>query len=122
MASLRYLPVGLFGAVMGLCGLVLSARAAATALPGIVRAPAYFTEPWGALGTLAFAVLLPAYLVKCIRYPAEVLAEFNDPLRIGWCATLPVGMTLLAAAISPYLTTLADAIWCSAVALLAIYQ
>src|SRR6185436_7899248 len=55
--SLRYLPVALFGAVMGLSGLVLSARAAATALPGIVRAPAYFTEPWAALGALAFALL-----------------------------------------------------------------
>src|SRR4030095_11435887 len=55
--SLRYLSGGLFGAGMGLSGLVLSARAAATALPGIVRAPAYFTEPWAALGALAFVLL-----------------------------------------------------------------
>jgi tellurite resistance protein len=120
--SIRYLPVGLFGAVMGLSGLVLSARAAATALPGTVRAPAYFTEPWGALGAIAFAVLLPAYIVKWIRYPADARAEFADPARLGWCATLPVGMTLLAGAISPYLTVLADATWCSAVALLVAYQ
>jgi len=120
--SVRYLPVGLFGAVMGLCGLVLSARAAATALPGTVRAPAYFTEPWGALGALAFALLFPAYVAKWIRYPDDARAEFTDPARLGWCGALPVGMTLLAGAIAPYLTTLADAIWCSAVALLFLYQ
>lgn len=120
--SVRYLPAGLFGSVMGLCGLVLTARAAATALPGTVRAPAYFTEPWGLLGTIAFALLLPAYIIKWIRYPADARAEFVDPTRIGWCAALPVGMTLLAGAISPYLTTFADALWCTAVALLAAYQ
>jgi tellurite resistance protein len=107
---------------MGLSGLVLSARAAATALPGVVRAPAYFTEPWGALGALAFLLLLPAYLVKWIRYPADARAEFTDPARLGYCATLPVGMTLLAAAIAPYLTTIADALWCTAAALLLLFQ
>jgi tellurite resistance protein len=120
--SLRHLQVSLFGAVMGLSGLVLSARAAATALPGMVRAPAYFTEPWGALGALAFALLLPAYLVKWIRYPADARAEFTNPAQLGYCATLPVGMTLVAAAIAPYVTTIADALWCSAAALLLLFQ
>lgn len=120
--SVRYLPAGLFGAVMGLCGLALSARAAAVALPGTVRAPAYFTEPWAALGAIAFVLLFPAYLAKWFRYPQDARAEFSDPLRMGWCAALPVGMTLLAGTIAPYLTAIADAIWCSAVALLFIYQ
>jgi len=120
--SLRYLPVALFGAVMGLSGLVLSARAAATALPGIVRAPAYFTEPWAALGALAFALLFPAYVVKWIRYPAEARREFIEPGQLGYCATLPVGMTLLAGALAPYLPMLADVLWCSGAALLLLFQ
>ena len=120
--SVRYLPAGLFGAVMGLCGLALSARAAAVALPGTVRAPAYFTEPWAALGAIAFVLLFPAYLAKWIRYPQDARAEFDDPLRMGWCAALPVGMTLVAGAIAPYLAAAADAIWCAAVALLFTYQ
>ena len=107
---------------MGLSGLVLAARAAATALPGTVRAPAYFTEPWGALGAIAFAVLLPAYIVKWIRYTDDAAGEFTDPARLGYCAALPVGMTLLAGAIAPYVATVANAIWCSAVALLLLYQ
>ena len=41
--SLKNLHVGMYGAVMGLAGLGLSARAAATLFPGTFRAPAYFT-------------------------------------------------------------------------------
>ena len=48
--SVRDLPIGFYGAVMGLAGLALSARAAAPVFPGVVRAPAYFTEPWALLG------------------------------------------------------------------------
>ena len=36
----------MYGAVMGLAGLGLTARAAAPVWPGVFRAPAYFTEPW----------------------------------------------------------------------------
>src|SRR5205814_1520077 len=48
--NVRQVPIGMYGAVMGLAGLGLSARSAATVLPGYVRAPAYVTEPWVALG------------------------------------------------------------------------
>ena len=120
--SLRYLPVTLFGAVMGLAGLALSARAAATALPGIVRAPAYFTEPWAALGVLAFALLFPAYVMKWIRYPAGARSEFTDPAQLGYCATLPVGMTVLAGALAPSLPMSADVLWCCGAALLVLFQ
>ena len=41
---LKNLPIGMYGAVMGLVGLGLTARATATVLPGYLRAPAYFTE------------------------------------------------------------------------------
>ena len=119
---MRDLPVGLFGAVMGLAGLALAARAAATALPDIVPPAAYFSEPWAALGALAFALLLPAYVVKWIRYPAAARQEFTDPAQLGFCAALPVGMTLVAGALAPYLGPLADVIWCTGVALLFAFQ
>jgi tellurite resistance protein len=96
-------PIGAFGAVMGLAGLGLSARAAAPVLAGAVRAPAHFTEPWILLAALAFAWLLPAYLWKLVRAPQAVLEEFADPSRMGFCATLPLGMTLLGGGLAPYL-------------------
>ena len=42
----------MYGAVMGLAGLGLTARAAAPLFPGVFRAPAYFTELWVGLAVL----------------------------------------------------------------------
>ena len=118
--NLRQVPIGLFGAVMGLTGLGLSARAAATVLPGYVRAPAYVTEPWIALGVIAFLVLLAFYLVKLIKHPDTVRDEFVNPATLGFCGALPVGMTLVAGGLAPYMPAVADVIWwLSAVVLLA---
>jgi len=108
---LRKVPIGMYGAVMGITGLGLSARAAATVLPGYVRAPAYVTEPWVALGVIAFVVLLPLYLAKLVRYPDAVREEFMNPMQLGFCGALPVGMFLVGGGLAPYWFSLGDAIW-----------
>src|SRR5205807_1984889 len=83
--NVREVPIGMYGAVMGLAGLGLSARAAAPVLPGYVRAPAYVTEPWVALGVIAFLILLPLYLAKLVRFPAAVRVEFPYPVYLRLC-------------------------------------
>jgi len=120
--SVRDVPIGMYGAVMGLAGLGLSARAAAPVLPGYVRAPAYVTEPWVALGALALLVLLPLYAAKLVRYPAAVREEFTNPVEIGFCGALPVGMTLVAGGLAPYAPPVADALWWIGAALLLGFQ
>ena len=120
--SLRNLPIGLFGAVMGLVGLGLSARATATVLPGLLRAPAYFTELWVALGTLLFLIVTPLYLVKLFRFPDAVKAEFWNPVTLGFCGAWPVGMSLVAGGIAPYLPATASALWWASFVLLLAFQ
>jgi len=120
--SVRNLPIGLFGAVMGLVGLGLSARATATVLPGLLRAPAYFTELWVALGTLLFLIVTPLYLVKLVRFPDAVKAEFWSPVTLGFCGALPVGMSLVAGGIAPYLPAAGHALWWASFALLIAFQ
>jgi tellurite resistance protein len=115
-------PIGAFGAVMGLAGLGLAARAAAPVLAGSVRAPAHFTEPWILLAALAFAWLVPAYLWKAWKSPRTVREEFSDPVRMGFCATLPVGMTVLAGGLAPYLPALAGALCVAGAVLLLAMQ
>ena len=78
--SLRQLHIGFYGAVMGLAGLGLTARAAAPLFPGAIRAPAYFTEIWVALGAIALVVLICAYFAKLLRYPNSVKEDFTNPL------------------------------------------
>jgi tellurite resistance protein len=116
--KLAHLPIGMYGAVMGLVGLGLTARATATVLPGVFRAPAYFTELWVLLGVAAFLLLLPLYLLKLARFPATVKQEFLDPLHLGFCGALPVGMALVAGGIAPYLPSLGSVVWWASVTLL----
>jgi tellurite resistance protein len=115
------LPIGAFAAVMGLAGLGLTARAAAPLFPGVFRAPAYFTELWVALGVLTFVVLLPLYVLKVIRHREEVKGEFSNPASLGFCGALPVGMSLVAGGLAPYLPGLADALWWAAVVVFAAF-
>jgi len=119
---LKDVHVGMYGAVMGLAGLGLSARAAAPVLPGTLRAPAYFTEPWVLLGALALAVLLPLYVLKLIRYPADVRKDFTNPALLGFCGALPVGMFLVAGGIAPYAPPLGDVLWWGGFVLLSAFQ
>ncbi|MGQ0652804.1 MAG: hypothetical protein ACT4P4_11150 [Betaproteobacteria bacterium] len=116
------LPIGLFGAVMGLCGLGISARAAAPVFPGVVRAPAYVTEPWVLVGVLAFVGLAVLYAMKIVRQPAMVRAEFTNPVTLGFCGTLPVAMFLVGGGLAPYAPMLAKAVWWGGVVLLAALQ
>ena len=111
-------PIGLFGAVMGLTGLGLSARVAATVWPGVFRAPAYFTELWVALGVIAFFVLFVLYLIKIFKNTKSVKEEFTNPATIGFCGALPVGMFLVGGGLAPYLPVVADVIWWGGYALL----
>lgn len=116
--SLRSLPAGLFGSVMGLAGLGLVSRAAA-GLPGL---PPHLAELWVALGAAALAVLFAAYLLKAFRYPDAVRDDIANPASVGFCAALPVGMTLVAGGLQPYAADLARALWCTAAVLLVLLQ
>src|SRR5467141_2787759 len=112
----------MYGAVMGLAGLGLSARAAATVFPGFLRAPAYFTELWVALGALLLAVLLPLYLLKLLKFPAAVREDITNPATLGFCGALPVGMTLVAGGIAPYSPFIGNLLWWAGCALLLAFQ
>ena len=116
--TVRDLPVGYYGAVMGLVGLGLAARAAAPLFPGAVRAPAYFTEFWVALGVALFLVLVPAYALKLVKHPKAVKEDFNNPLLLGFCGALPVGMALVAGGLAPYFPPLGSFLWWVAFVLL----
>jgi tellurite resistance protein len=120
--NLKTLPIGMFGAVMGLAGLGLSARAAAPLFPGVFRAPAYFTELWVALGVVAFVLLLVLYVLKIFLHFPEVKSEITDPAQLGFRAALPVGATLVAGGVAPYLPAIANGLWWAGVCLLIVFQ
>jgi tellurite resistance protein len=120
--ALRHVHVGMYGAVMGLAGLGLTARAAAPVWPGVLRAPAYFTEPWVLAGLLALAVLMALYALKLAQAPRAVREDFVGPLTLGFCGAFPVGMSLVAGGIGPYFPLAGRALWWLSFALLIAFQ
>jgi tellurite resistance protein len=117
--KLKDIHVGNYGAVMGLAGLALTGRAVATVWPGVVRAPAYVTEPWVLLGVLALALMLALYFLKGWR---SVRADFANPMTMGFCGALPVGMALVAGGLAPYAPAFATGLWWLGFALLTLFQ
>jgi tellurite resistance protein len=101
----------MYGAVMGLAGLGLTARSAAPLFPGVFRAPAYFTELWVALGALALFLLVCLYSIKFFTNREGVKADFTDPALMGFTGALPVGMTLVAGGLAPYAPQAASCLW-----------
>ena len=112
----------MYGAVMGLAGLGLTARAAAPLFPGVFRAPAYFTELWVALGALALLGLLVLYLLKIFKDWPAVKEDFTNPAQIGFTGALPVGMTLVAGGLGPYAPQPASCLWWAGCLLLTVFQ
>ena len=119
MLKLKDIHVGNYGAVMGLAGLALTGRAVATVWPGVVRAPAYVTEPWVLLGVLALVLMLALYFLKGWR---SVRADFANPMTMGFCGALPVGMALVAGGLAPYAPAFATGLWWLGFALLTLFQ
>jgi len=104
---INYLPVGLFGAVMGLTGLSVAWRLA------YVR---YAVSPWIAnflavTAVFAFLAMSIAYLVKCITAPESVKAEFSHPIAGNMFGTIFVSMLLLPIVVAPVNVLIARAMW-----------
>jgi tellurite resistance protein len=107
---------------MGLAGLGLTARAAAPLFPGTFRAPSYFTEPWVLAGLVALLVLVVLYAIKLARDFKAVRADFTDPGTLGFCGALPVGMTLVAGGLAPYVPGFSSGLWWTGTLMLLAFQ
>jgi tellurite resistance protein len=114
VAALRHVHIGMYGAVMGLAGLGLAARA--------FPAPAWFAELWVVLGVVALLLLAALYLLKIFKEPKAAAADFTEPGLMGFTGALPVGMTLVAGGIGPYLPAVGSTLWWAGCILLTAFQ
>jgi tellurite resistance protein len=111
----------MYGAVMGIAGLGLTARSAAVVWPGVLRAPAYFTEPWVLLGAIALVIVLVLYALKLVQDPKAVREDFVHPLTLGFCGALPLGIALVAGGLGAYFPSAGRALWWLSFALLLLF-
>ncbi len=89
--TLAWLPVGMFGAVMGLSGLSIAWGLAHQ----LFGAPAWIGRGIGIAALLAFAALAVAYGVKAAAGFGAVRAEFTNPVAGNLFGTPLISMLLL---------------------------
>ena len=106
-ASIRNLPVNLFGSVMGLSGLGLAWRLAHRSL-GV---PAFIGETIGAFALCVFVLISLGYLLKLVKYPGAVQAEFHHPVAGNFFGTMAISILLVSSVIRPYSLPAASIIW-----------
>jgi tellurite resistance protein len=104
---LEFLPVSLFGSVMGLTGLSVAWRIAHVTYD----VPEWLALALAALAVTAFVVLAVAYLVKLATAPAAVRAEFGHPIVGSLFGTVLISLLLLPLVLAPFSLLLARLLW-----------
>ena len=87
---LKYFTISFFSIILGLSGLSIATHRAETLfnLPHIHNWLGLFTA-------VIYALFLVIYLVKWIKYPEEVSAELNHPVKRSFFATISVSLIML---------------------------
>ncbi len=110
---LAHFPITLFATIMGTAGLAIAWHKAAQVLSmphGVGIGLSY-------VALALFLVLLLGYGAKAVRYPGEVKAEFNHPVRISFFPALSISSLLLSIAFLHVLPGLSQAMWWGGIAL-----
>ncbi|MFN0303663.1 MAG: hypothetical protein ACKVQU_25285 [Burkholderiales bacterium] len=109
--SVRFVPVGVFGAVMGVAGLALASRQAHERL-GV---PAWIGEAWAAIAVLLLVALAVAYGLKAIGHRDAIKAELDNPGQLAFFGCIPIALALTGGCLVPYALPLARGLWWIAV-------
>jgi len=104
---LAYLPVSLFGSVMGLTGLSIAWRLSHARF-GVSLAVA---DGIALLAMLAFAAMTIGYLTKLVCAPDAVRAEFTHPITGSLFGTILISLVLLPIVIAPVSLVTARSLW-----------
>ncbi len=107
VGRLSYLPVALFGSIMGLAGLSVSWRLA----HGQYGAPLWVSQAIGLIAVLALFAQTLAYLTKAIFSFDSVRAEWNHPVGGNLFGTPLISLLLIPILIADISLPLARLIW-----------
>ncbi len=105
--ALEYLPVGLFGSVMGLTGLSVAWRLAHARY----GAPEWMALAIAALAVLAFVLVAAGYLVKLVTAFSVVRSEFRHPIAGNLFGTVLISLLLLPIVLEPFAHRIAQGLW-----------
>ena len=109
--NVAHMPLPLLAMPMGLGGVGLAWRQAATQL----GAPALVGEALLALTALVWVAVVGLQLLRALRHTDALLAELAHPVRAAFAAAPTIGLMIVSAAAWPYSAALGAALWCVAV-------
>ena len=93
-SRLKYFPVSWFAMIMGLSGLTIAwSRAEHVFALDFALSPVLLPAT-----ALLFALLTLLYIAKIVRYPQDVLAEINHPVKVAFAPTFSIALILLSVA------------------------
>ena len=108
--QLEYLPVGLFGSVMGLTGLSIAWRLTQSHYGGAE----WLTQVSAAIGWVAvaaFIAILAGYAIKLFTAFGAVQAEFRHPIAGNLFGTPLISLLLLPIVLAPHSLVVARVLW-----------
>lgn len=105
--QLDHLPIGLFGAVMGLTGLSVAWHLAYA----VFGAPPWIADAIGVAAVLAFVAVTIGYVIKAVTAPEAVAAEFRHPVAGSLFGTFFISLLLLPIILAPVNLLLARSLW-----------
>ncbi|MEK3916683.1 SLAC1 anion channel family protein [Paenibacillus sp. FSL H7-0331] len=107
IGSVQFLPVNLFGAVMGISGLSLAWRQASK----LFGTSPVIADIIGIVAVLMFIVLSIGYISKWVLYPQKVVGEFTHPISGNFFGTITIAILLLSSVLGTYSQLLGQAFW-----------
>ena len=105
--NLDYLPIALFGSVMGLTGLSVAWKQAHL----LFGTPIWAAEAIAVVSFVSFVALLLGYGVKLVSAPDRVLAEFHHPIAGSLFGTVLISLLLQPIVIAPVNMLTARILW-----------
>ena len=114
---LEYLPVGLFGSVMGVTGLSVAWRLAHVRY----RAPEGIALAIAAVAVVAFVLMVAGYAIKLVTAFPAVREEFRHPIAGNLFGTVLISLLQLPIVVEPFAHRLAQVVWIAGAAGMAFF-
>jgi tellurite resistance protein len=104
---IEHLPVSFFSVVMGLTGFAIAFQRAEMFLDFPGNASIYILD----IAVVVFVALSILYAVKLIRFPKQVIKEFQDPVKIAFFPAISISLLLLSIAFMTVYVPASQYLW-----------
>ena len=112
-ARLARLPVSIFATIMGLAGLTIATEK----MEVHFQTTHVMSHVMMALVVGLFAVLSVLQIMRAIKYPRAMAAEWHHPVRISFFPAIPIGLLLISIAMVPHHLPVSLYLWMAGAAL-----